>query len=147
MVAGITCGVYSGCSVKGFYLQSGIIGKTVITIVLLDVTGFLEGVSLKCFGCFGDILVAVDVIQRENLEAVTKYLADLLQFVGVICGKYQFHLLKYDVHNLARYYNNLADGLTVDVALSFLIGQNGLLNLLLGGIGREVKCKAGLSVE
>ena len=149
MIAGITRGVNSRCSVQCCNLKSGIIGKTVIAVMLLDVTGFLEGVSLKSIGCFWNIIVAVDVIQREHLEAVSKYLADLLQFVCVICGKYQLHhsYLEYDVHDLARYNNHLADGLTVNVTLSLLIGQNGILNLLLCGIGGKVHSKACLAVE
>ena len=149
MVSGITRGVNSRCSVQCCNLKSGIIGKTVIAVMLLDVTGFLEGVSLKSIGCLGDIFVAVYVIQREHLEAVTQYLAYLVQFVCVICGKYQLHhsYLEYDVNDLARYYYHLADWLAVNVALSLLIGQNGILNLLLCGIGGKVHSKACLAVE
>ena len=91
MIAGITCRMYSGCSAQSFHLQAGIIGKTVITVVLLYVTGFLQGVVLKGITGFGDILVAVYVIQGKHLETVAEYLTNLLQFVSVIGGKDQFH--------------------------------------------------------
>ena len=91
MVTCVACGVNSGCSVKGFYLKSGVIGKTVITVMLFDVTGFLQGVILKGITGLGDILVTAYVIQRKHLKAITEYLAYLFQLVGVIGGKNQFH--------------------------------------------------------
>ena len=35
----------------------------IAAVMLLDVTGLLEGVSLECVGCLGDILVATYIIQ------------------------------------------------------------------------------------
>ena len=91
MVTCVAGGVNSGCSAKGLYLKSGVIGKTVITIVLLYVTGFLQGVVLEGIAGFGDILMAVYVTERQHLKAVAKYLADLFKLMGVIGGKNQFH--------------------------------------------------------
>ena len=159
MVTCVACGVNSGCSAKGLNLQSGVIGKTVITVMLLDVTGFLQGVVLEGIAGFGDILSAANLpvsgissVQPISFREWTVKRSPSIwrtssSLWALFVANTSSILLEYDVHDLARNYNHLADGLTVDVALSLLVGQNGILNLLLGGIGREVHCKAGLSVE
>ena len=63
----------------------------IAAVMLLDVTGFLQGVVLEGITGLGDIVVAVYVTERQHLKAVAKYLADLLKFVSVIGGKNQFH--------------------------------------------------------
>ena len=93
MVSGITGRVDSRCSIKGFYLQSGIIGKTVIAVMLLDVTGFLKSVVLEGVTGLRDILCTAYLLKGEDRKAVTKNLAYLLQLMGVVCGKYQLHTL------------------------------------------------------
>lgn len=70
---------------EGFHFQSRIVGKAIHAVVLVDVSGFQAGVSFEGIGGFGDIGVAVDVVQAQYLQLVAEdgaYLFELMRVVG-----------------------------------------------------------------
>ena len=87
-IACVTGGIDTGCVVECLHLQSGIVGKAIITVMLLDVTGFLEGVALQGVGRLGDVVVAVDVGQAHDAHQSLGDFPHLVQLMCVICRKY-----------------------------------------------------------
>ena len=51
-----------------FTLKSGAIGKTVIAIVVYNISCLLYGITLKCVGCFGYIGMAANVVERKIIH-------------------------------------------------------------------------------
>ena len=79
-------------SVKSLDLEPRIIGKAIEPVALPDVTRLDEGIALQRIGGLGDLLVAPNVSQADDLQASREEGTDLLQLMGIIARKYQlFH--------------------------------------------------------
>ena len=89
---GIACRVDSGFAVQRFHLESGVIGKHIIMVFVEDILCFDQGILVECGACFGYILVAPDVVQREQFEIGAENLSDFIQLMGVVGSKYDFHV-------------------------------------------------------
>ena len=87
---GITGGVHSGRSVQSFHFQSGVIGKAVQLIVPVDKRRFQQGISFQRFGCFGNVRVAVNVIQTEQFYLIPEDGSYFFEFMSIVGGKYKF---------------------------------------------------------
>ena len=87
---GITGGVHAGRSVQSFHFQSGVIGKAVQLIVPVDKRRFQQGISFQRFGCFGDVRVAVNVIQTEQFYLIPKDSGYFFELMSIVSGKYKF---------------------------------------------------------
>ena len=86
-------GVDSRLTAQGIYLQTCVVGKTVHTIVLRHILGFLPGISFQRLGRLGDVLVASDILEPAHLVATSQYLPYLTQFVLVVGGHDEsFHI-------------------------------------------------------
>ena len=72
-VSGIAGRINSRFSIQCFHFQSGVIGKAVQLIVPVDKRRFQQGISFQCFCCFGDVRVAVNVIQTEQFYLCLLY--------------------------------------------------------------------------
>ena len=93
---GVAGGVHTGTSVESNHFQTGVVGKNVKAVAFVDIAGFEEGVAFEGVGGFGDVVVAVDVGQREDVEAVAYDGGNFLKFVGVVGGNDEagFHRAK-----------------------------------------------------
>ena len=83
---GVAGGVHTGTSVESNHFQTGVVGKNVKSVAFVDIAGFEEGVAFEGVGRFGDVIVAVDVGEGEDVEAVAYDGGDFLKFVGVVGG-------------------------------------------------------------
>ena len=86
--AGITSGIDTRCTSEGLHFESRIVGKTVQSVVAVNVCGLLGIITLQRIGGFGDVGIATDILQTQNLYSLAQYRPDLIQFVGVIGGKH-----------------------------------------------------------
>ena len=88
----ITCRMNARCASQGHNFQTGVIGKTVKTVMLINVACLNEGVAFKRLCNFRNIRRTIDVRQRQYFYFVTDYSADLTDFMSIICSKYElFH--------------------------------------------------------
>ncbi len=86
------CGVDSRSSVKSLDLESRIIGEAIEPVALPHVARLDEGIPLQRIGGLGDLLVAPDVSQTDDLQTSREEGTDLLQLMSIIARKYQlFH--------------------------------------------------------
>ena len=86
----ITGGIHSRSTVQGFHFQTRIIGKAVQTVVLIDIFRLLAGIPFQRVRRFGDVRMAIDVVQAEHLYPIAQYLAHLVELVRVVRCKNQF---------------------------------------------------------
>ena len=63
----------SGCAPESVDFQTGVVGKTVTAVALVDVTGFGQRVAFKRRLVFGNIVVAADVAERRRTEESAKH--------------------------------------------------------------------------
>ena len=85
-----SCGKDAWLTVQGFNFQSCVVGKTVHTVVAVHIACFQKGVSLKCIGCFWDVVVTTHFFQPFDKNIfVVQNLAHFLELVLVIGGHYQ----------------------------------------------------------
>ena len=78
---GIARRVYARFAAEGSDLQTGIVGKAVVAVVLGYVACLLDGVALQGIGGLGYVYVAIDVPERQYLEPVAEdgtYLVELV---------------------------------------------------------------------
>ena len=66
--AGITGRIDSRLAAESIYFETGVVSKTVITVMLLDPAGFLKGISLKSIGCFGNFFATSCIGKAEYIE-------------------------------------------------------------------------------
>lgn len=89
------------------HFQPSVIGKAVVAITFLHPTRLDKGIALKRVGCFGYVVVTVDVCQRQNVELVAKDGTYLRQFMRIVGGKHQrgclllHDVLYYDIKQTA----------------------------------------------
>ena len=87
---GVACRIYPRLTVEGIDKQSCVIGKAVISVMLLHISGLDLCIALKGRGCFGDIFMTAYVGKRQYLPSVSGYLAEFTQLVLIICSKNKF---------------------------------------------------------
>ncbi len=92
--AGIAGGINAGFATESIHHETGIIGKTVETVMLLYIACLEFGVTLKCIGSFRYILRTAYVGQSENTKLIAADSAYLSEFIYIIGSKYYF--LHYD---------------------------------------------------
>ena len=79
-------------SVKSLDLEPRIIGKAIEPVALPHVARLDKGIPFQRIGRLGDLLVAPDVSQADDLQVSREEGTDLLQLMGIIARKYQlFH--------------------------------------------------------
>ena len=61
-------------------------------IVVIDITGFLQGILFQCLSRLRDIHVTADILQGEHLYPIAQYLTYLLQLMLIVGGEYNLHL-------------------------------------------------------
>ena len=83
----VACGAHARLASKLRHFESRVVGEAVVTVVVHYVACLLYGITLKRVGCLGYIGVAVDVFEREHLEAVAEYGAYLRELVLVVGGE------------------------------------------------------------
>ena len=84
---GVACRVDARFASKLGHFEARVVGEAVVAVVVYYVARLLNGVALKRVGCFGYVCVAVDVFEREHVEAVAEYGAYLRELVLVVCGE------------------------------------------------------------
>ena len=126
------CRMYTGSTVQGINFKTGIVGKAIVTVTILDPTGFLNGIAFQCIGILGNVVVASYIVQGKYSDFISYYTPQFRKLVSVICGKNYFHkksdnpetglsditlffiiycvLPHNDVDNLAGHDNHLAHG-------------------------------------
>ena len=82
--SGITGGIDTRGVIKCFYFQSGIIRETIVAELLVYIPRFLQGIPLQCILLLGDILVASDVFQGNDLVPTVQHFPDFSQLVRVV---------------------------------------------------------------
>ena len=84
--------VDAGCASECLDFEAGVVGKTVVSVFFLDVSGLDEGIAGKGVGCLFDIVVAADLRHAEYFKRVAQYVSHFVELVGVVGGKYKlFH--------------------------------------------------------
>lgn len=81
--------MHAGGSVQGIDFQTGIIGKTIHAIALIDPSGLLPCITFERVGILGDVVMTAYVIEAADVEGVGGDGAKFLELMGVIGGKYQ----------------------------------------------------------
>ena len=66
-VARVACGIDTGSVVQSFYFQACIVRETIQTIFLVDIPGFLKGIAFERVLFLGNILVALNLFQGNDL--------------------------------------------------------------------------------
>lgn len=110
----------SRLATQGIDFQSRVVGKAVVAIVVEDILCLGEAIFLQRSPVFGNILVATDVGQGEELVALSQNLAQFAQLVRVVGCKNQFYLVV--VHVLFVVYFLLVYHLLVDHTFSSAAG-------------------------
>jgi hypothetical protein len=87
-VASISGREYSGCTIQGFHFESGIIGKAIHAVVLINVHGFLAGIAFQGIGCFRNVGKAFDVLQTQQFHFIAQDSSDFFQFMCVVGSNY-----------------------------------------------------------
>ena len=90
---GIAGRVHARRTAECLHLQSRVVGEAVEMIVVKDILCLLMGIFLKRVACLGDVLVAADVTERDNLEVRTEDFTYLAQLMLVVGSKNYFHAL------------------------------------------------------
>ena len=90
---GIAGRVHARRTAECLHLQSRVVGEAVEMIVVKDILCLLMGIFLKRVACLGDVLVAADVTERDNLEVRTEDFTYLAQLMLVVGSKNDFHTL------------------------------------------------------
>ena len=81
--------MHAGGAVQVIDFQTGIIGKTIHAIALIDPSGLLPCITFERVGILGDVVMAAYVIEAADVEGVGDDGAKFLELMGVIGGKYQ----------------------------------------------------------
>ena len=66
--AGITGRIDSRLAAESLNFEAGVISKTVVTVMFLDPSGFLQGITLKSVGCLGYILLTACLSKAKYLK-------------------------------------------------------------------------------
>ena len=88
--SGISGRIYSGGTAESVDHETGVVGKAVISIALLDITGLHKGISLECVGSLGNVVMASYLRERQYLEPVADDAAQLGELMVIVGGKYYF---------------------------------------------------------
>ena len=89
---GIAGTVNARGTIQCLYLQTGIIGKATYVVMVINILRLLQGILFQCVACFWNIHIASYLLQRYYLVAAAQDVANLLEFMLVICCKnYPFH--------------------------------------------------------
>ena len=80
---GVARRVHPRLTVECLHLKPRIVGEAVKMVVVEDVFRLLVGVGLERHPRLGNVLVAADIVERDNLERRSEYLPYLLQFVAL----------------------------------------------------------------
>ena len=84
--------IYARCTIKSINLETCIISKAVHAIVIVNVSCFLQSITLKCVGRLGNIFMATDICQTTHLKPSGKYLSDFAELMLVVGCHYKlFH--------------------------------------------------------
>lgn len=84
---GIAGTVNARGTIKCLYLQTGIIGKATYVVMVINILRLLQGILFQCVACFRNIYVASYLLQRYYLVVAAQDVANLLEFMLVICCK------------------------------------------------------------
>lgn len=84
---GIAGTVNARGTIKCLYLQTGIIGKATYVVMVINILRLLQGILFQCVTCFRNIHIASYLLQRYYLVAAAQDVANLLEFMLVICCK------------------------------------------------------------
>ena len=90
---GIACRVYAGRTTQCRHFQSCIVGKTVYMVMFGHIASLDTGILFQCTACFGNILMTSYLAQGDNFKLVAQYLFDFFELMGIVGGKYYFHVL------------------------------------------------------
>ncbi len=71
---GIAGGVDTGGAVESIDNQTGVVGETILAVMLLHIACLKLGIPGKRIGSLGDILMAPDIGKGENLQLIANYL-------------------------------------------------------------------------
>ncbi len=82
--------VDAGFSAKFIHLQSSIIGKTVVSVLVEHILCFLHGVAFQRVARLGNILMTADITQREHLEVISENAPYFFQLMLIVSCKYDF---------------------------------------------------------
>ena len=78
MLAGVAGGVNARTAVEGFHLETGVIGKTVDLVFLVNVFGLLFGVTYQSISGFWYFIETADMVKAEHDTRSTRYCDCLL---------------------------------------------------------------------
>ena len=68
----------TGLTVEGVDLETRVVGEAVDMVMVKNILCFLVGVGLQAVARLGDILMAADVVERNDLKRRTENLTDFL---------------------------------------------------------------------
>ena len=88
VLACITCGVDTRTSVKRRHLQTGVVGKAVVSVFVLNPTRFKHGVTFDCSRRFRNVVVTTYFRKTENIVLSSCNSPDFLKLVFIICSEY-----------------------------------------------------------
>ena len=60
---GVAGAIDARSTIQGFYFEPRVIGKAVNMIVIIDISGFLQGILFQCLSCLRDIHITADIFQ------------------------------------------------------------------------------------
>ena len=58
----VACRMHTRFAVKGIYFKPRVVGKAIQMIVVVDVMRLYACISFQCFGCFGYIHIAANIL-------------------------------------------------------------------------------------
>ena len=73
--------------VQGFYFQTRIICETVQAIFLVNIPGFLKGIPFERVLFLGDVFVALNLFQGNDLVLGAEHFFYFFQLVGIVGSK------------------------------------------------------------
>ena len=88
VLACITCGVDTRTSVKRRHLQTGVVGKAVVSVFVLHPTRFKHGVAFDCSRRFRNVVVTTYFRKTENIVLSSCNSPYFLKLVFIICSEY-----------------------------------------------------------
>ena len=101
----IACRTHSGIHTQGAYFEARIIGEAIHIVMHIHILGLLQGIACKGVRVLGDVFVAPDIAQRQNLIAFGDLRATgfeqslhLVDLVGIVGSKNKFPLFHIIVH-------------------------------------------------
>ena len=90
MLSSEACGVDARGTTEGFHLKSRIVGEAIEAVVLPHIASLDQGIAFQGIGSLGDLLMALEVREADDLYAISQDSPYLGELMSIIARKHKF---------------------------------------------------------